>query len=829
MATDLEIIKELEKEIGKEIEEIKDKDDFDIHSISHTIWGYILDETMNVIGLRFDNKSEKQKTKLKSFPISITRLKHLQKLSIYNQDLEELPDRIIELSDLEDLCLGNNKFTLFPNAVFGLKKLRYLLFGNNKIVELPDQIFELSNLEILALFSNRLTTFPEGVIGLNKLSFINLGNNKIKELPDRIIELSNLEHLDLRSNRFRIFPKAVFGLKKLSYLDLRSNQIKELPKKITELRAKIVTTNEHVFRGRESSEAIIDLYNNPIQSPPLEIIEKGRNAIIEYFRSVEAEEYLPLNEVKLLLVGDGGVGKTSLVKMMLGESFDKDEKQTKGINITDIDEIKVRSWNLTKDDRNIEVHIWDFGGQELMHATHQFFLSRRSLYILVVDSRKDEKVEYWLKHIESFGGDSPVLVVINKIDENPSFDVNRSFLMSKYKGIKGFYRVSCRENRGVEDFMNGLSEAINDVELISTKWPKKWFDVKEKLESMGEHFITYDKYKSLCDDEKITEETSQNVLVDFLHDLGIVLHFREFELEDTHVLNPKWVTEAVYRIINSEILSECKGLLRLGSLKEILKKKNDKDYDYPTSQYKYIIGLMKKFELCYEIDGNIVLIPDLLDVQEPQFDFNYDSSLRFVIEYDFLPRSILPRFIVKMNKNIKGELRWRTGVVLEDINFGSTAVIRADNEAKKIYIYVNGEQRRDFLATILYFFREINNSFEKLAFIEKVPMPDNPDVTVSYKHLLTLANKKVDEYIPDGSDKEYSVSELLGIVQFDKKPDDMIMEILTRIEDKVTDKDSFMRVAGKVIQLKPNFMGVGLNLNELWERFLDRKEKRKKH
>jgi hypothetical protein len=45
-----------------------------------------------------------------------------------------------------------------------------------------------------------------------------------------------------------------------------------------------------------------------------------------------------------------------------------------------------------------------------MHATHQFFLSKRSLYILVLDGRKEEDAEYWLKHIESFGGDSPVLM-----------------------------------------------------------------------------------------------------------------------------------------------------------------------------------------------------------------------------------------------------------------------------------------------------------------------------------------------------------------------------------------------------------------------------------
>ncbi|MBT4627428.1 MAG: hypothetical protein HOC63_12145, partial [Rhodospirillales bacterium] len=66
-----------------------------------------------------------------------------------------------------------------------------------------------------------------------------------------------------------------------------------------------------------------------------------------------------------------------------------------------------------------------------MHATHQFFLSHRSLYILVLDGRRDEKTEYWLKNIESFGGNSPILIVMNKIDQNPSFELNQRFLKEK--------------------------------------------------------------------------------------------------------------------------------------------------------------------------------------------------------------------------------------------------------------------------------------------------------------------------------------------------------------------------------------------------------------
>ncbi len=71
----------------------------------------------------------------------------------------------------------------------------------------------------------------------------------------------------------------------------------------------------------------------------------------------------------------------------------------------------------------------------------------------MLDGRKDEKPEYWLKLIENFGGDSPVLVVINKIDQNPAFELNRKFLGEKYSSIRGFYRLSCKSGEGIEEFL----------------------------------------------------------------------------------------------------------------------------------------------------------------------------------------------------------------------------------------------------------------------------------------------------------------------------------------------------------------------------------------
>lgn len=175
---------------------------------------------------------------------------------------------------------------------------------------------------------------------------------------------------------------------------------------------------------------------------------------------------------------------------------------------------------------------------------------------------------------------------------------------------------------------------------------------------------------------------------------------------------------------------------------------------------------MKKFELCYEIDKKTVLLPDLLEVPEPEFNFDYAGALKFVIDYDFLPRSVMPRFIVKMHRDIAGELRWRTGVVLHDDKaFHSTAVIKADERDEKIYIYVTGEQKRDYFSTIRKTFGDINDSFKKLEARELVPLPDNDEITIEYEELIGYELEGRDEYFIGKLRKGYGVKKLLNGIE----------------------------------------------------------------
>jgi len=90
----------------------------------------------------------------------------------------------------------------------------------------------------------------------------------------------------------------------------------------------------------------------------------------------------------------------------------------------------------------------------------------------------------------------------------------------------------------------------------------------------------------------------------------------------------------------------------------------------------------------------------------------------------------MPRFIVRMHRDIKDWLQWRTGVVLADKAFHATAVVKCDERERRIFIYVSGEQKRDYFSIIRKTIRDINGSFEKLETKELVPLPDNDKITV---------------------------------------------------------------------------------------------------
>ena len=486
--------------------------------------------------------------------------------------------------------------------------------------------------------------------------------------------------------------------------------------------------------------------------------------------SREAPERRPLNEGKLILVGFGGVGKTTLVnRLILGRPFNKHESKTDGIRISDwtiqIAKTPARPWEsdlpdepppsargllsrlratVAKPERSfpgdqVRMHVWDFGGQEIMHATHQFFLTSRSLYLLVLNGRQgreDADAEYWLSMIAAFGSDSAVIVVLNKVRQQP-FDVNRRALELKFPNVRAFVGTDCEDDTGVRALARTVYEEIDRMPHLRDTFPASWFSVKDLLTSMTENYLSFDDYRRLCERVGESDANAQETLASFLHTLGVALNYRDDpRLRDLHVLKPEWVTEGIYAVLNNKSLTIGHGELTLAQMGSFLDQKR-----YPPERHLFLLELMRKFELCIRFpeDDDRYLIPELLDKQEPaNLDPASSEGLSFEYHYStLLPEGLLPRFIVRTSALSAGQPRWRTGVVLTfDANH---AVVKADPIARTARIHVTGPVagRRRLLAVIRSDFEHIHRTY---AFrpTEMVPIEDRPGLIVPYDKLLVL-------------------------------------------------------------------------------------------
>ena len=573
----------------------------------------------------------------------------LQTLRCSNTPVADLSP-LAKLTNLQTLgCFYTQISNLSPLAK--LTKLQTLRCYNTPVADLSP-LAKLTNLQTLSCFDTQISNLSP------------------------LAKLTNLQTLDCANTQVAILSPLA-KLTNLQWLSCYNTQVADL----SPLKA-FIQDEIHLLWKDLGYEKAIYVGNCPLICPPIEIVRDSPQAVRDYFEEL-GDNGCRLNEVKVIFLGEASAGKTSLVKRLMHETFDPKETQTHGIRI------RKTSFNMNDDDR-VTAHLWDFGGQEVMHATHQFFLSQRSIYVLLLNSRNDDQAEKWLKHAESFGGISPVLVVLNKIDENPGFEVERKSLKEKYPQIVSFHRISCAQqnNNGFNEFQEALRNEIDRSTTRLTPFPKHWMAVKEHFSDLKQDFIESNEYRKICVALGVTRQLSQDVLLQFLHDLGIVINFRNLQFFDTQILNPLWLTNGVYRIINSTLLADNDGFLKEADFDAVINdpryRNNDtteKPFDYPKNKLHYIVRVMQEFELCYRVNDRDYVVPQLLPANAPEFIAD-GALLNFVIHFPgFMPNSIFPRLMVKLHPFIRGNERWRTGMVLEKPNvFKALARVRGDKE-----------------------------------------------------------------------------------------------------------------------------------------------------
>ena len=709
-------------------------------------------------------------------------------LDLSNLNLPAIPESVAQLGQLQTLHLYNNQITAIPDFLTHLAQLRKLNLLANRITVIPDSLAKLAQLQSLSLSGNQITAIPDSLAQLTQLQSLFLDRNRITAIPDSLAQLTGLLILDLSNNLITAIPDSLAALENLVQLYLNGNPSLGIPPEVLG-----PTLNEAVSQKKTPK-------------PPKEILAY-------YFAQRSGAK--PLNEAKLILVGRGFVGKTSLVKALMTGKFKQGEEPTEGIKISD--------WHCPLNPgENVTLHIWDFGGQEMMHATHQFFLTARTLYLLVLEHRRDgcdEEADYWFRLIRTFGGpDAPVVIVLNKQQQAP-FDVNRGAWLEKYAGnIKAFVETDCTDPRSIARLQEKIQEQLNGLESLKTKFPTRWFAIKEKLAHMAADFVSFADYRALCLANGEADPEKQEALSGFLHDLGIALNYQnDPRLRFAYVLKPEWVTKGIYALLHAFVTA--KGIFTPAEATQVLGRQN-----YSVEAVNFLLGLMERFELSFPLPGPAqqILIPQLLDDQQPPAagEFQPKACLNFGYRYAIVPEGLLPRFIVRTHHLSKPDARWKSGVILHHPASACRALVRADAADKQVRIHIDGpaDARRDLLAIIRYNFEVIHADYgvQPEDLVYPAGVPERP---INLEDLSALRTAGADTYpvvLPDKKVIQPPIADLMNAVDTQRPQLKLFLSYSHRDEKAIQELRKDLKLMERNGLIRP-WSDHALTAGEPWE------------
>ena len=182
------------------------------------------------------------------------------------------------------------------------------------------------------------------------------------------------------------------------------------------------------------------------------------------------------NDLKMILVGSSGVGKTNLINSLIDEKFQAITLATSSSTYV-VKKIMIN-------DKLYEVEIWDTAGQEKFYSLTKIFIKGAKLVIFVYDitQRKTfEEIDHWINTVNEVLEEKPVIGLAgNKKDLYLKEEVNNEEGNEKAKEIGAIFRLtSAKERFGISDLFEELMyEYIKKVESGEIK-PHKSYNLEK--------------------------------------------------------------------------------------------------------------------------------------------------------------------------------------------------------------------------------------------------------------------------------------------------------------------------------------------------------------
>ena len=709
---------------------------------------------MSKLALQLIEKAKKSKSK---------------SLDLGNCDLVKLPDELYKLIWLEELILSSQWHEYSFETMSWKERISLNKGRTNNIEGFSNKIGALKDLKILicsSSYGNKWQLRDLNPLGnLTELEVLDLGNTKANDLTP-LSKMPNLRMLDLRNTSTSILTP-LKTLHHLEYLNLSTTQVQDLMPLSQHKQLKYLDLNNSLvfdispLRLLIANGAIvkrlisighINIDNCQITNPPIEIIEQGNEAILDFFRQQDAQGTDYIFEAKGLIIGKPRVGKTSLALKIQKMTSDlpKFEATTKGIDVYrwhfDISEQDVKHLLVGKNTQEITrikdtatqkgfwLNIWDFGGQEIYTATHQFFLTKRSLYLMVDAEILGEDTNWydWLYRVSELSNGSPLLVIINKIS-------GRNWSIPDWDSLIGIFsfirnpvfniNLDCKSDEDQKIYyqlLNQIKRELLSFQHIGTPYPVFWVELRQIFADKSEELkrtnkqpvILENEFFNICapfrDQDSDFNQAAQLRMSQYFHDIGIYLHFQDDEtLKNFLFLDANWTTNLVYMLLDDEIVRNKKGRFN----------QQDIDRIWDENEYRsikdYLIHLLRQFSIAYLVDKvkKEYVTPYHLSPYKPKYELVTDKKILLEMHYKFgtfMPKGILPQLIVSLSEYITDHRKvWLKGVVLVIPQHKTTCEIE-ETYTKSIIIKIWGQDGRETLAIIKDHIEKIIKPFARL-------------------------------------------------------------------------------------------------------------------
>ena len=674
------------------------------------------------------------------------------------------PDKLqelcaLELPALQSLNLGKTGLTQFRFSS-AQPMLVYVDLGRNeslKQVEFSAKPIHLKLLDIPLCRVQELV-IPAGLEALGKMD---VSRNEVLTRCNFLGSCPQLQHLDLSKNKLTEFhlPK---GFSALQFLFLHDNQLTDfsfagsLPSLLTlHLRANQLKDLPNTILDLDSLESLY-LYDNPWDrlKEVISTDQRGnsKEVVFSYLTSLQGEVRF-VNEGKMILVGNGLVGKTSIRRRLINKKapLTEEEERTQGIEI-DTYVVPNIAPEVSGQPQSIDFlfHIWDFGGQGRYREIQQLFCSYKALYLFVTayDDKPEEKGEeyvsfsYWLNMVNSYGFNefygqfSPIILVINKIDEQ-DYTLKDRFIESFDHIHPEEIHVSAKT---LENFPR-LEETIEKIlpkispDVFTTRLHVQWIAVKEELlKNRPQNYLSYTQFQYLCEEKGLSPEDGR-ALLRILNSIGTIIYFGEHSaLKDWVILNPEWIRDAMFKVIDSQLLKGT-GKFR-GEQVDLIWTGEP----YSSEECTTFLELMKAYKLCYaQTDASgreEYVVPACLPRKQPILPWDLSQpDFHIRMKYSpFIPAGTVNKLIVELKREefisgtpIRGEQKmgekgtpggqfrvfepfvWRNNVIVQDLRSSSYAHVEEDWGNNQIVVKLFGIE----VYSLYHYLYEILNSLNE--------------------------------------------------------------------------------------------------------------------